>query len=50
MNDWYDGAMIYRDWAVNNTPWTAAGTIAQRTDIPQWYKDAPLYFRDLHQW
>lgn len=41
---WYDATQIYREWAINHAPWTSKGTIAERTDIPQWYKDASLYF------
>ncbi|MFH1614385.1 MAG: DUF6259 domain-containing protein [Planctomycetota bacterium] len=40
---WYDSTQIYRQWALSQT-WTAAGTIEDRNDIPQWFKDNPYYF------
>jgi len=55
--DWWDVAQLYKGWAVNQR-WVAQGTIAQRTDIPQWLKttgiaaDVLTRFccRDSHSW
>lgn len=41
--DWFDIAMRYRAWAVNQ-PWCSKGTLSNRSDIPTWYKDAPGTF------
>ena len=35
--DWYDVARIYRRWAITQ-PWCSKGTIAQRDDLPDWFK------------
>ena len=37
---WCDSADIYKAWAVKQS-WCAK-TLAQRADIPQWWKDGPL--------
>lgn len=34
--DWFDAAMIYKDWAVPNAEWLKQGKMSERTDIPQW--------------
>jgi len=39
--DWWDVAQLYKGWAVNQR-WVAQGTIAQRTDIPQWLKSTGI--------
>ncbi len=36
--DWYDGAQIYRSWAINQY-WCREGKIHVRKSIPQWFKD-----------
>ncbi|MBU0477928.1 LamG domain-containing protein [bacterium] len=40
--NWYDGAMIYKDWALNQR-WVKAGPIYKRDDIPKWFKDLGLW-------
>ena len=37
-NDWFDASQIYRKWALNQH-WARKGTLYNRTDIPQWFKD-----------
>lgn len=41
--DWYDACQIYRQWAIQQS-WCSKGPLSTRQDIPQWYKEAPLYF------
>jgi len=41
--DWYDACQIYRKWALKQS-WAGKGTLSQRSDIPKWYKEAPLFF------
>ncbi len=38
--DWWDGAQLYKAWALPNAQWVAAGPIANRT--PSWILDLPL--------
>jgi len=38
--DWHDGADIYKEWAMKQ-PWCAR-TIAERKDIPEFIKSAPV--------
>jgi len=40
--DWYDAAQIYRTWAIEQ-PWVSKGSVAEREDIPQWYKNVGLH-------
>ena len=40
--DWWDACRIYREWAVKQT-WCRKGRLSTRTDIPKWYKEAPIY-------
>ncbi len=42
--DWYDGCMIYRDWALKQY-WSAEGPVATRKSIPQWFKDIDEWFQ-----
>jgi len=35
--DWYDACVLYRKWALGQ-PWSAAGTVATRGDIPDWMR------------
>jgi hypothetical protein len=35
---WYEAAKIYRDWA-SGQHWVRKGKLAERTDLPQWFKD-----------
>ena len=41
--DWYDACQIYRQWAVQQS-WCRKGPLATRTEVPDWYKKAPLFF------
>jgi len=41
--DWFDARQIYREWAVEQS-WCRKGPLTTRRDIPEWYKEAPLYF------
>lgn len=34
--DWYDGSDAYTRWALEYAPWTKAGLLRERTDIPSW--------------
>ena len=34
--DWFDAAMIYREWVLPNAQWTQLGKLADRKDIPEW--------------
>ena len=34
--DWFDAAMIYRDWVVPNAEWLKKGKMSQRDEIPEW--------------
>ena len=40
--DWWDACQIYRQWALEQT-WCRRGPLAQRRDVPTWYKEAPLF-------
>lgn len=40
--DWWDACQIYRQWAIQQR-WCRKGPLADRDDIPKWYKEAPLY-------
>lgn len=39
--DWFDDAKSYRQWFLT-TPYTAAGPVARRTDVPEWLKTAVM--------
>ena len=41
--DWFDACRIYRQWALKQT-WCRKGPLSQRSDIPTWYKETPLFF------
>lgn len=44
--DWWDAAMIYRRWALENAVWTRQGNLtvrAQSADYPSWLLKAPLW-------
>lgn len=41
--DWFDACQKYRAWATRQS-WCAKGPLTARTDIPTWYKEAPLIF------
>jgi hypothetical protein len=43
--DWWDAAMIYRDWALQSAVWTKAGNLTTRIKTPgypHWLLKAPL--------
>ena len=40
--DWYTAARIYRKWAIRQ-PWCAKGTIAERDDLPDWFKQMDFW-------
>jgi len=40
---WYDAALLYRDWALQQS-WASGGPLVTRSDVPAWFKDAPLLF------
>ena len=42
--DWYDAGQIYRDWALDEATWTAEGPVAERDDIPEWFKEICLWW------
>jgi hypothetical protein len=42
--DWYDGSMVYRDWALRQK-WTPKQTLDKRADIPEWIKRTSLTIR-----
>ena len=43
--DWWQAAKRYRKWAISETPWTAKGPIASRTDYPRALVDASFWQR-----
>ena len=43
--DWYDAAQIYREWVLANAKWVPAMTDNGRPDVPQWLREAPLWFQ-----
>ncbi|PRP78269.1 hypothetical protein PROFUN_13900 [Planoprotostelium fungivorum] len=42
--DWWDASQIYRRWALSEADWTKKGRVVDRTDIPNWHKEATLWF------
>lgn len=42
--DWYDAAQVYREWATTDPPWTARGPIADRADVPEWFKRTAIWW------
>eukprot|EP01114_Cavostelium_apophysatum_P014143 TRINITY_DN3588_c0_g1_i1.p1 TRINITY_DN3588_c0_g1~~TRINITY_DN3588_c0_g1_i1.p1 ORF type:complete len:789 (+),score=123.39 TRINITY_DN3588_c0_g1_i1:40-2367(+) len=42
--DWWDAAQIYRKWALENAEWTEKGPISNRTDMPEWFIETPIWF------
>jgi len=44
-NDWYDGAMIYRDWVRREAKWYPRDRMGEngRTDTPLWFKEHCLW-------
>lgn len=42
--DWYDGCMIYREWALRQY-WCAEGPLATRRNIPRWFREIDEWFQ-----
>lgn len=42
--DWYDGCMIYRDWALRQY-WCAEGPVSTRKSTPRWFKEIDEWFQ-----
>ena len=40
--DWYTAARTYRRWAIRQ-PWCAKGPLAQRDDLPDWFKEREFF-------
>lgn len=40
---WYEAAMHYRDWVVNNAPWWPEIDENGRVDTPQWFKELNVW-------
>ncbi len=45
--DWYDAAKIYRSWAIRQPRWSKS--LAERDDIPAWFRSLPVWFQG-NQW
>ncbi|MBQ0105606.1 MAG: hypothetical protein KBT47_06180, partial [Armatimonadetes bacterium] len=44
--DWYDGCKKYRKWGIENKYANfGKGKIEDRKDLPQWYKELPVWLR-----
>jgi hypothetical protein len=41
--DWIDACGVYREWALQQR-WCARGPLAERDDIPQWFRDLGAWF------
>ncbi len=41
--DWYDGALIYRDWVRKNAKWYPQLGSEGRMDTPRWMKSLPVW-------
>ena len=44
--DWYDGAQLYREWALT-APWTSAGPLSAGTKTPREFVETPLVLMRL---
>jgi hypothetical protein len=42
--DWYDAANRYREWVLDDARWTRRGSIADREDVPDWFRDRCLWW------
>lgn len=42
--DWFDAGKLYRRWALQQF-WTRKGPLAEREDVPRWWKDCALSIR-----
>ena len=36
---WFDGAAVYRTFALSSADWTKQGPLSQRDDVPEWSQD-----------
>ncbi len=48
--DWYDVAQIYRTWAKEKAGWWPRGEQTGRPDIPDWFKDNPVWIMSNGPW
>lgn len=48
--DWFDIALIYRSWVAAKAGWWPRGPQAGRPDIPQWFKDNPVWIMSNGPW
>lgn len=48
--DWYDIAQIYRAWAKEKAGWWPRGEQVGRPDIPDWFKDNPVWIMSNGPW
>lgn len=42
--DWFDAAMLYREWAIENASWIPETDENGRKDVPQWFKENPHWW------
>lgn len=42
---WYDAAMLYRTWAVEHAQWMPVKSASGRTDLPEWMRLLPHWWR-----
>ncbi len=42
---WYEASKFYREWALKQK-WCSRGPVSSRDDIPDWYKDISLWYKD----
>ena len=41
---WYESAMIYRSWALENTEWTVKGPLnTYKHPLPKWYRNNNIW-------
>lgn len=43
--DWYDAAMIYRDWVHTCSAWFTGVKAKDRPDVPKWLLEMPVWLR-----
>jgi hypothetical protein len=41
--DFWDGAQLYKKWAISNAPWLRKGKLSHREDVPKWYTNITLW-------
>jgi len=44
IGNWYEASKFYRDWALEQK-WCSKGSILNRKDIPDWYKELSLWYK-----